>query len=164
MSIWDAAARILTNTNALLVLIFLLIFFLLFVLFAHTGILNINIHGFKMGADHRERDIIRQQIDWAHSYILGLKCEIEPDESTYSGYLALFMLEAVYDEVVNWITFNHINLESDYISIKQEKIKSIIHSEPNIRQTYKSKDFDKKVDKWVDILIRKLVLIRKVYK
>lgn len=164
MTIWDAVARILTNTNALLVLIFLMIFFLLFVLFARTGIININIRGFKMGADHRERDIIRQQIDWAHSYILGLKCEIVADETRYNGYLTLFMLEAAFDEVINWITFNHINLESDYISIKQEKIKSMIHSEPNIRQEYKTKEFDRKVDKWVDILIRKLVLIRKVYR
>lgn len=164
MTIWDAVARILTNTNALLVLIFLMIFFLLFVLFARTGIIHINVHGFKMGADHKERDIIRQQIDWAHSYILGLKSEIEADETKYNGYLTLFMLEAVYDEVVNWITFNHINLESDYISIKQERIKSMVHSEPSIKSEYKTKEFDRKVDKWVDILIRKLVLIRKVYR
>ena len=109
-----------------------------------------------MGADHKERDIIRQQIEWSHSYIIGLKSQINTDESRYNGYLILFVLEAAYDEVINWITFNHINLESDYISIKQEKIKSMLHSIKEVKPEFKTKEFDRKVDKWVEELIRKL--------
>ena len=161
---WEAVAKILTNSNALLVLIFLMMFVLMLVILAMSGLVRIDTGSFKMGADHKERDIIRQQIEWSHSYILGLKSQIIADESKFNGYLTYFMLEAAYDEVINWISFNHINLESDYISIKQEKIKSMIHSQKDIRADYKTKEFDKKVDKWVDELIHKLVQIRKVYK
>ena len=161
---WDAVAKILTNSNALLVLIFLTMFVFILIILTMSGLVRIDTGAFKMGADTKERDIIRQQIEWAHIYIMGLKYQISADETTYKGYLTKFMLEAAFDEVVAWIVFNHINLESDYISIKQEQIKSMVHSEPTIRPEFKTKEFDRKVDKWVDELIRRLVVIRKVYK
>jgi uncharacterized membrane protein (Fun14 family) len=161
---WDAFAKILTNSNALLVLVFVSVFILILIILVQAGMVRIDTGAFKMGADNKERDIIRQQIEWSHSYIIGLKSQILADESKYNGYLTLFMLEAAHNEVSNWITFNHINLESDYISIKQEKIRSMIHSEPTISHEFKTKDFDRKVDKWVEELIKKLVTIRKVYK
>lgn len=161
---WKAIADILTDGNALLVLIFISMFVLILIFLVAAGMVRIDTGAFKMGADHKERDIIRQQIEWSHSYIIGLKSQINTDESRYNGYLILFVLEAAYDEVINWITFNHINLESDYISIKQEKIKSMLHSIKEVKPEFKTKEFDRKVDKWVEELIRKLVLIRKVYK
>lgn len=161
---WRAIADILTDGNALLVLIFISMFVLILIFLVAAGMVRIDTGAFKMGADHKERDIIRQQIEWSHSYIIGLKSQINTDESRYNGYLILFVLEAAYDEVINWITFNHINLESDYISIKQEKIKSMLHSIKEVKPEFKTKEFDRKVDKWVEELIRKLVLIRKVYK
>ena len=123
---WDAFAKILTNSNALLVLTFVLLFVFILIMLAMSGLVRIDTGAFQMGADHKERDIIRQQIEWAHTYIMGLKSQISADETTYKGYLTKFMLEAAFDEVVAWIVFNHINLESDYISIKQEKIRSMI--------------------------------------
>ena len=161
---WDAFAEILTNSNALLVLVFASVFILILIILVQAGMVRIDTGAFKMGADHKERDIIRQQIEWSHAYIIGLKSKIIADETRFNGYLTMFVLEAAYDEVINWITFNHINLESDYIGIKQEKIRSMIHSMKDIKPEYKTKEYDKKVDKWVEELIRKLVLIRKVYK
>lgn len=161
---WDAIAKVLTNSNALLVLIFLMIFMIILIALATTGLVRIDTGSFVMGADNKERDIIRQQIEWSHSYIIGLKSQIIADETHFNGYLTMFVLEAVYDEVINWITFNHINLESDYISIKQEKIRSMIHSMKDIKPEYKTKEYDRKVDKWVEELIKRLVTIRKVYK
>ena len=161
---WDAIARVLTNDNALVVLVFVMLFGFILIILAMTGLVRIDTGAFKMGADHKERDIIRQQIEWSHAYIIGLKSQIIADETRFNGYLTMFVLEAAYDEVINWITFNHINLESDYIGIKQEKIRSMIHSMKDIKPEYKTKEYDKKVDKWVEELIRKLVLIRKVYK
>lgn len=160
---WDAAAKILTNSNALLVLIFLTMFVLILIILVQAGLVRIDTGSFKMGADHKERDIIRQQIEWSHSYIVGLKPQIDADEAQYNGYLTLFILETMFDEVVNWISFNHINLESDYISVKQEKIKSILNTMP-INERFRTKEFYRKVDRWVEEIIRKLVLIRKVYK
>jgi len=116
-----------------------------------------------MGADYRERDIIRQQIEWTHSYVMGIESRIYVDKSRHAGYFTKYILERCYDEIINWITFNHINIESDYIGIKQEKIKSIVRSF-DVDPKFRSKEFEGQIDKWVEEIIRKLVVIREVYK
>ena len=63
MTLWGAIAAVMTNSNALMVLIFLIIFFLLIVAFSHAGFLQIHTSALRMGADTRERDIIRQQTE-----------------------------------------------------------------------------------------------------
>ena len=160
---WDAIAKILTNSNALLVLIFLTFFILILIVLTRTGLVEIKTANFRMGADAKERDIIRQQVEWAHTFLMGLPVQIEPDNSIYGGYFTKFILETVYDEVVDWITFNHINIESDYIGIKQAKIKSLVWS-LDIGPQYRTKEFEKKIDRWTDELIHKLVKIREVYR
>lgn len=160
---WEAVAKILTNSNALLVLIFLTFFILILIVLTRTGLVEIKTANFRMGADVRERDIIRQQMEWSHSYIMGLESEINVDDSKYGGYYTKYILEVIHNEVLSWVSFNHINLESDYVSIKQEKIKAILKS-MDIEPQYQSKDFFRKTDKWVDELIHRLVKIREVYK
>ena len=116
-----------------------------------------------MGSESRERDIIRQQIEWVHIYLKGIEGQIEVDTTKYNGYFTKYIIEMVFDEILNWITFNHINLESEYISIKQDKIRSLVLS-MDVRPQYKTDEFMRQIDEWVDIIIRKLVTIRKVYK
>lgn len=160
---WDAIARVLTNSNALLVLIFAMIFASILIVLAATGMVRIDTGAFQMGADHRERDIIRQQIEWSHSYVMGLESRIKVDKSDFGGYKTKYILELCANEIVNWISFNHINPDSAYVSIKQEKMKSIIRS-MDVDPVFTSKEFERQIDKWVEEIINKLVEIRKVYK
>lgn len=160
---WEAIAKILTNSNALLVLVFMSMFVAILIVLASTGLVRIDTGAFQMGADHRERDIIRQQIEWSHSYVMGLESRIKVDKSRYGGYKTRYILELCANEIVNWISFNHINPDSAYVSIKQEKMKSIIRS-MDVDPTFTSKEFEKQIDRWVEEIINKLVEIRKVYK
>lgn len=163
-TMWDAIAEILTNANALIVLLFITLFAFILILLAKSGLVQIHTSAFRMGADHRERDIIRQQIEWTHSYIMGIESQIEGvDKSRYNGYYTKYILEYCFDEILAWIAFNHINLESDYISIKQEKIKSIIRGF-DIDPKFRTKEFEKRIDRWTEEVIKKLVVIREVYK
>jgi cell division protein FtsI/penicillin-binding protein 2 len=164
---WDAIAKVLTNSNALLVLIFLVIFFLLFVLLARTGLVQIHTNSFRMGADTRERDIVRQQTEWAHIYVTGMRGTVDDlckNVAGYDPYITMYILERMYSEVVEWITYNHINLDSDYISIKQDKIKALLASLTVKPEVFTSKQFYRKVDEWTEEIIHKLVKIREVYK
>lgn len=163
MGMWDVINDVLTGGNAFLVLVFLVVFTLLFILMARTGLLQIHTDSFRMGSDVRERDIIRQQTEWSHSYLMGLESKIVVDKSQYNGYLTKYILETIYDEVINWITFNHINLESDYINIKQEKVKSIVRGY-DIAPEYHSEKFERQIDRWTEEIIKKLVQIREIYK
>lgn len=167
MTIWGAIAQVMTNSNALMVLIFMIIFFLLIVGFAHAGLLQIHTSTVRMGADTRERDIIRQQTEWAHVYCMGLKGQIDEmckNVEEYNPFVTMYILERMYTEVVEWITYNHINLDSDYIGIKQDKVRALLSSMTVMPEVFTSQRFLKKVDEWTDETIHKLVMIREVYK
>lgn len=164
---WDAFAKILTNSNALLVLIFLTLFVVILILLAMSGLVRIDTGAFKMGSDYKERDIIRQQTEWAHIYCCGLKNQVDEmckDIPGYDPYITMYILERMYGEVVEWITYNHINLDSDYISIKQDKVKMLLNALTVKPDVFASKKFYVKMDVWTSEIIHKLVKIREAYK
>jgi hypothetical protein len=164
---WDAIARILTTDNALLVLIFATILAVVLIILAMCGVVRIDTGAFKMGSDYKERDIIRQQTEWAHIYCVGLKNQIDEmckDINGYDPYITMYILERMYSEVVEWITYNHLNLDSDYISIKQEKVKMLLASMTIKPDIFASKKFLSKVEEWTSEIIHRLVKIREVYK
>ena len=47
----------------------------------------------------------------------------------YNEYLGKYMAELAFDEIVNWITVNHIQPDEDYISIKQNIIWDLVLAE-----------------------------------
>ena len=159
---WDAIEHMATSSNAGIIMGFLLIVLLMMSLLSRKGILAINTKGLTLGADVQERDIIRQQVEWAHTYISGLH-QVIPPSPEYQGYLTRYILECVYSEVVDWITFNHIRVDGDYISIKQAKVKSLVYSF-DVRPEFRTQKFERQIDQWVEELIKKLALIREVYK
>lgn len=164
---WEAIAQILTNQNALMVMIFTVFIFLLLVILAKKGWIRLNTSKFALGDDYRERAIIQQQTEWAHIYCSGLRHPIDEMCKTVEGYdpyITMYILERMYSEVVEWITYNHINIESDYISIKQDKIKALLASMTVKPEVFTSKRFLQKVDEWTSEIIHKLVKIREVYK
>lgn len=164
---WEAFGKVLTNQNAIPVVMTLLVIFLIMVLLAKKGLIRIATDKFSMGDDYRERAIIQQQAEWAHIYIQGLKPQVDTyckDIPQYDPYITMYMLERLYSEVVEWITYNHINIDSDYISIKQDRIKALVASLTVMPAVFTSAKFFKQIDAWTDEIIRKLVKIREVYK
>ena len=161
---WEAIGNVLSGSNASLVLIFLFLITIIASVLSRKGILSITTKGLTLGADIRERDIIRQQVDWTHSFVTGLYATIQPmTDGKYNGYYTRFILEMCYSEIVDWITFNHIKLDSDYISVKQTRIKSIVYS-LDIDPQFKTPKFEKQIDSWVEEIIKKLSTIREVYR
>ena len=160
---WEAIKEILLSQNASMVMASLLILVVIISVLSRKGILSINTKGLSLGADVQERDIIRQQIEWSHTYIAGLYSSIQPlTDNRYQGYFTKFILETVFAEVVNWISFNHIKLDSDYVSVKQATVKYIVYSF-DVDSVFRSQKFEKQIDAWTEELIRKLVTIREVY-
>lgn len=163
MIMWETIKAILTSQNATAILGFLIVLLVVISVLSRKGLLSINTKGLTLGADVQERDIIRQQVEWTHCYVAGLYSHIQPmTDNRYNGYYTKFILEVCYSEIVDWITFNHIKLDSDYIAIKQAKIKSIVYSY-DIDPQFKTQRFERQIDAWVEEVIRKLASIRDVY-
>lgn len=118
-------------------------------------------------ASFTERAIIREQCDFAHEYLRGLIGKIEPmmteeDCHKYGGYRTKYILEIVYDEMVKWITFNHITDDQAYITSKQNKICAMVYAE-NVNPEFKTPEFQDRMKRWVEEIILELVRTRKVY-
>ena len=79
-----------------------------------------------------------------------------------NNYLTKYIIELEYDEVVNWIIFNHITDNPTYISMKQTKALGIIYANCEL-DIFKSKEFVDMISRKTEELIKGLISIRKLY-
>lgn len=159
---YETVEHILVSSNAAIVLIFLAFIAVIAVILAKKGILNIHTSAVQLGAADQERDIIRQQLEWVRVHLEGVESSM-PKPEGYNQWLGKYVVEAVYDEYVDWITFNHINASPAYVEIKQDKLVSLIRKLV-IKDEFRTKEFEDKIREDTQLCIEKLIQIRKVYK
>lgn len=158
---WESIGNVLTSNNAVAVLITLLILVIVAAVLAKVGIFQFKGKGVTIGGDEDERAIIRQQTEWTQLFIQSMQqLTIFEGNDTYH---TLYVLEKVFDEVLNWIVFNHISDGENYISIKQEKIWNLIQTLVTDKK-FTSLEFKQTVYDNTEVLIKRLVYIRKNYR
>lgn len=156
---WEAIGNVLTSSNAIPVLIVCGAAIVVLSILGKYGLLNIHTKNFTLGVSDKERQIIRNQLEFAESFCMSFKI---PKVEGYNEYIGKYILERMYDEVVKWISFNHITDDDVYVHIKQEKVFNLIQTLAQ-REEYKSDEFKELVDKGVETLIKELIKIRKYY-
>lgn len=158
---WDAIKGVLTDTNTWQVLLFLVFLVVIVIIAGKKGLLSVKAIGIRLGTDETERNIIRQQTEWAYLYIMSLQSKIETN-GDYNGYFTKYILERIYDKTVEWITFNHLHTKNAYIEIKQEEVCALVYS-LGVKDEFKTPEFKKRMCNWVRELIEHLVQIREIY-
>lgn len=118
----------------------------------------------KMSESDKERSVLREQIDWVHTYIQGLegKIRLVGPELKYGGFFTKYILELVYDEIVRWITFNHISTEEGYVSAKTKKLISLVYAQ-EVQPEFMTPEFKARMERWIKEVIEQLVEIRRLY-
>lgn len=128
---------------------------------AKFGLFRFNSDKLSIGYQDKERTIIRQQIEFAEnacmSFIIQQNIPEECDK-----YRMWFVNEKIYDEMIKWISFNHITTDDTYIEIKQNIILGIVATYTQ-KDFFKSEQFKEMCNKEVSRIIHKLVDIRKYY-
>ena len=163
MTTWDVFKEFISSPNAWMFLVFIV--FILFVLnrMAKAGLVSFKGKGLRIGSDEKELTIIRNQSQWAHLYVMSRKGKlIEEDSSELTKLLCENILEKVYDKIIEWITFNHINSSNTYIEIKQSEVKCLVYSLV-IDEKFKTPEFEQRMNGWVREIILNLINIRKEY-
>ena len=158
---WDFIKAVSTSVYIIPVLIFTLIVLLIVILLIKKGLISVNTKAVKVGTSESERAIIRQQIEWVHLHCDSLEKSL-PHPQNYDIWRAKYILERMYDEIVDWITFNHICTSEGYISIKQERIWATIQSLVR-KNEFSTPEFKEFIYKDTEYIIRRLVHIRQVY-
>lgn len=158
---WESIGNVLTSNNAVAVLITLLILVIVAAVLAKVGIFQFKGKGVTIGGDEDERAIIRQQTEWTQLFIQSMQqLPIFEGSDTYH---TLYILEKAFDEVLSWIVFNHISDSENYISIKQEKLWNLIQTLVTDKK-FTSTEFKQDIYDNTEVLIKRLVYIRKNYR
>ena len=163
---WDAIKGVLTSPNGILIsallIILIIIVLVLIIILTKSGLLKINTKYLTVGNKVSDRELIRRQIEKAHDYIMSIEGKIVSDETEYNEYFTKYILERVYDKVIEWITFNHITVNQLYIQDKQDTILNLIYALP-INDDFKTPEFKNRVCNWVKELVEQLVNVKKLY-
>lgn len=159
----DGLKEILTSANAWMFLLFLAFAIFVLVKMSKSGLISFKGKGLRIGSDERELTIIRNQTQWAYLYIMSRKGKlIDENSSELTRVICENILEKVYDKVIEWITFNHINSSNTYVEIKQSEIKCLVYSLV-ISENFKTPEFEQRMNGWVKEVILNLINIRKEY-
>jgi hypothetical protein len=159
---WQAISEVLRSGNALQVLIFLTVIMIFFVLLVKSGIIAIKTKHLRIGQAEREREIIRRQVEAAHDFIMSIEGKLDADTNQCNKYFTRYILERVYDKVIEWVMFNNISNSPMYVEDKQETICNLIYTFP-IGSTFKTPEFKKRMKNWTQELIARLVQMREIY-
>lgn len=163
---WEAIKSVLTSQNGVLISVLLLILIImilvLIIILGKSGILKINTKYVTLGNKVSDRELIRRQIEKAHEFVMSIEGKIVSSESNYDEYFVKYILERVYDKVIEWITFNHITVNQLYIQDKQDTILNLIYALP-IHDEFKTPEFKHRVENWVKELVEQLVNVKTLY-
>lgn len=158
---WEMIGNVLNGQNALAILASIVLILVIGIVLIKTGVLSINTKSVKIGIHEKERTIIRQQIEWARLYCQGMEARI-PHPEGYDKWRSLYILEQVFDEIVTWITFNHISTKQDYFEIKCTKVINLVDS-LTVSPVFQSNEFHELIKSEIENVIKKLVQIRELY-
>ena len=158
---WDTIREIATSPNITIILSFTLVALILGVILSKSGLLNIHTKVVQIGAADTEREVIRQQIQWIRLHCDGMEGQLAKPDG-YNEWRGRYIVERVFDEYVEWITFNHLSTDSAYIEIKQDRIVNLVGSLTE-KQEFKDAGFEDFLKKDTKLAIEKLVQIRRVY-
>lgn len=111
-----------------------------------------------------ERAVVRNQVNQAKLFTMALENKILAmvNKPSDNGYYIKYILECVYDKIVEWIMYNHIENTDEYIESKQWEIQSLVYSF-NPPDQFKTPEFKERMDKWTAEIIGRMVSIRKLY-
>lgn len=163
---WNSLKDILTSANGVPLVVIIVLLIVLVIRMAvklgKAGLLSVHTKHVHIGKSVSERELIRRQIECAHDFIMSIEGKIVTDNTHYNRYFTKYILERVYDKVIEWVMFNHITVNQLYIQDKQDTILNLIYALP-INNDFKTPEFKNRVENWVKELIERLVNIKVLY-
>lgn len=162
---WEAIGNVFMSPMGWQVLLTIILIVLLLIIMVKSGMLKVHTKYVQLGEYDRGKKInqrvIRRQIEYAEGFCTNLLADIEHmyPEQAYGGWKTHCILELVYDEIIKWISFNHITNDDIYINNKVVIIRAIV-MKCDPADFFKTPEFEGKIKEWVTQMVKQLVLIR----
>lgn len=149
--------------NGIANLIFVGVIVLLLIISIKKGYISFNGNKLRLGASDKERQIIRQQMQYINTKMDGTISDIPNHlKEGLHYYRTKYIISKVKDIYEETIIYNHITNDSEYIHLKQELVYNTI-LKLTIDDFFKTKEFKEYIYKLVEDTIYRLVEIRKHY-
>ena len=163
---WEAIGNVFTSPGGWQVLLTIVVIILMIIFMAKSGMLKVHTRFISVGESYDagkkiNQIVIRRQIEFAEAFCTNLLADIYQlyPEQAYGGWKTRCILEQVYDEIVRWISFNHITNDDIYINNKVTIIRALVmKNDP--ADYFKTKEFEDKIQGWVISMVKQLVTIR----
>lgn len=163
---WEALGNVFTSPSGWQVLLTIVVIILMIIFMAKAGVLKVHTRFVSVGESYDagkkiNQIVVRRQIEFAEAFCTNLLADIYQlyPEQAYGGWKTRCILEQVYDEIVRWISFNHITNDDIYINNKVIIIRALVmKNEP--ADYFKTKEFEEKISGWVVTVVKQLVTIR----
>ena len=159
---WETIKDVLTSGNAWFVLIFLVVVIVIGLILGRIGLIKVNTKHVQIGNEQTQRELVRRQVETAYTFVMSLEGKNITEGSMYDRYLTKYILERVYDKVIEWIIFNHITTNQLYVQDKQENIENLVYTMV-VDDDFKTPEFKRRMDNWVRELIEQLVQVKEIY-
>lgn len=159
---WETIKDVLTSGNAWFILIFLAVVIVIGLILGRIGLIKVNTKHVQIGNEQKQRELVRRQVETAYTFVMSLEGKIITEGSMYDRYLTKYILERVYDKVIEWIIFNHITTNQLYVQDKQENIENLVYTMV-VDDDFKTPEFKRRMDNWVRELIEQLVQVKEIY-
>lgn len=153
---------VLVSPNAIAILVFLGVCLIGGLVLIKSGMLQVHTKAVTVSAADTERNIIRQQMNYVLLHLTALENNLKKPEG-YNEYLGKYIIEKVYDEYMDWITFNHLSKSPAYIEVKQLRIIDLI-GQYTVKEEFKTDEFIEMMKKDTKQTILALIQIREIYK
>lgn len=163
---WEALSNVFTSPGGWQVLLTAVVIILMLVIMAKAGLLRVHTRFVSLGESYDKgkkvnQRVVRRQIEYAEGFCTNLLADIYQmyPEQAFGGWKTRCILEQVYDEIIKWISFNHITDDDIYIDNKVVQIRAVVmRNEP--ADFFKSVEFEAKIRDWVKTVVKRLVAIR----
>lgn len=159
---WETIKDVLTSGNAWFILIFLVVVIVIGLILGRIGLIKVNTKHVQIGNEQTQRELVRRQVETAYTFVMSLEGKIITEGSPYDRYLTKYILERVYDKVIEWIIFNHITTNQLYVQDKQDNIENLVYTMV-VDDDFKTPEFKRRMDNWVRELIEQLVQVKEIY-
>lgn len=164
---WEAIKSIANspNLNLILTVVMIILFITLAIAIAaiKMGVVSVHTNHVNIGGDERERNIIQKQKEYAHAACTSMLNTILKMDDNLDTWRTKCVLEYVYDEIIDWITFNHITATDDYVNVKASCLRVIVRSNVD-KDMFFTDEFNSVIDTFTKNMITELIRIRKIYK
>lgn len=157
----DWLSNILTSANGVVILVIVLLFASFLMFLAKKGIISFEGKGLKIGdIQYNERIVLQRQTTFVHAQLDAIANRLNIEHPEYDKYKTRWICKCAELEWIRAIQYNNITDTDGYKDDRLTALLALVQKKVD-NEYFFGKEFEQFLRNHVDVVVRKLVQIRK---